>query len=206
MFIDPYKTQIQILCKENKVKYLFVFGSVVTADFNENSDIDFIVDIDSLDPIDYADHYFALKFSLEDLLKRPIDLLEKRQLKIHSCYSRLNRLKHWYMDLEIKKWLKDIELAISEINSFFPEKKVFAEFQNDVKSRKAVERNIEIIGEALSRILKIKPDIRISDARKIVDTRNRIIHGYDSISAEIIWLILIRNLQVLEKEVKELLD
>jgi len=110
------------------------------------------------------------------------------------------------MDLEIKKWLKDIELAISEINSFFPEKKVFAEFQNDVKSRKAVERNIEIIGEALSRILKIKPDIRISDARKIVDTRNRIIHGYDSISAEIIWLILIRNLQVLEKEVKELLD
>ncbi len=110
------------------------------------------------------------------------------------------------MDLEIKKWLKDIELAISEINSFFPEKKVFSEFQNDVKSRKAVERNIEIIGEALSRILKIKPDIRISDARRIVDTRNRIIHGYDSISAEVIWFIMIRNLQVLEREVKELLD
>jgi uncharacterized protein with HEPN domain len=110
------------------------------------------------------------------------------------------------MDLEIKKWLKDIELAISEINSFFPEKKVFSEFQSDVKSRKAVERNIEIIGEALSRILKIKPDIRISDARRIVDTRNRIIHGYDSISAEVIWFILIRNLQVLEREVKELLD
>lgn len=110
------------------------------------------------------------------------------------------------MDLEIKKWLKDIELAISEINSFFPEKKVFSEFQSDVKSRKAVERNIEIIGEALSRILKIKPDIRISDARRIVDTRNRIIHGYDSISAEVIWFIMIRNLQVLEREVKELLD
>jgi predicted nucleotidyltransferase len=47
MFIDPYKTQIKILCKENKVKDLFVFGSVLTADFNENSDIDFIVDIDS---------------------------------------------------------------------------------------------------------------------------------------------------------------
>jgi len=110
------------------------------------------------------------------------------------------------MDLEIKKWLKDIELAIAEINSFFPEKKVFSEFQSDVKSRKAVERNIEIIGEALSRILKIKPDIRISDARRIVDTRNRIIHGYDSISAEVIWFIMIRNLQVLEREVKELLD
>ncbi len=110
------------------------------------------------------------------------------------------------MDLEIKKWLKDIELAISEINSFFPEKKIFSEFQSDVKSRKAVERNIEIIGEALSRILKLKPDIMISDARKIVDTRNRIIHGYDSVSADVIWLIVIRHIPVLEKEVKKLLD
>ena len=110
------------------------------------------------------------------------------------------------MELEIKKWLKDIELAISEINSFFPEKKVFSEFQSDIKSRKAVERNIEIIGEALSRILKLKPEIKISDARKIVDTRNRIIHGYDSISADVIWLIVIRYLHILEKEVKELLD
>ena len=110
------------------------------------------------------------------------------------------------MDLEIKKWLKDIELAITEINSFFPEKKVFEEFQSDVKSRKAVERNIEIIGESLSRILKLKPDIKISDARKIVDTRNRIIHGYDSISADVIWLIVIRHLHVLEKEVKDLLE
>ncbi len=109
------------------------------------------------------------------------------------------------MDLEIKKWLKDIELAISEINSFFPEKKIFSEFQSDLKSRKAVERNIEIIGEALSRILKLQPDIKISDARRIVDTRNRIIHGYDSISADVIWLIVIRHLAVLEKEVKELL-
>jgi uncharacterized protein with HEPN domain len=110
------------------------------------------------------------------------------------------------MDLEIKKWLKDIELAISEINSFFPEKKIFSEFQSDVKSQKAVERNIEIIGEALNRILKLKPDIMISDARKIVDTRNRIIHGYDSVSADVIWLIVIRHIPVLEKEVKKLLD
>lgn len=110
------------------------------------------------------------------------------------------------MDLEIKKWLKDIDLAISEINSFFPEKKVFVEFQRDLMSRKAVERNIEIIGEALSRIMKINPDIKISDARKIVDTRNRIIHGYDSVSAEVIWLIVTRQLPVLENEVKDLLS
>jgi len=80
MYIDDFKTEIKLLCKENKVKHLFVFGSVLTSKFNENSDIDFIVDIDSSDPIDYADHYFALKFSLEDLLKRPIDLLENKAI------------------------------------------------------------------------------------------------------------------------------
>lgn len=53
--------------------------------------------------------------------------------------------------------------------------------------------------------MKLVPDIMISDARKIVDTRNRIIHGYDSVSADVIWLIVIRHLQILEKEVKELL-
>ena len=60
--------------------------------------------------------------------------------------------------------------------------------------------------ETLSRILKLKPGIMISDSRKIVDTRNRIIHGYDSVSADVIWLIVIRHIPVLEKEVKKLLD
>lgn len=109
------------------------------------------------------------------------------------------------MDLEVKTWLTDIELAIAEINSFLPEQKIFSEFQSDLLRRKAVERNIEIIGEALNRILKIKPDIEISEARKIVDTRNRISHGYDSVSADVIWLIIVRHLPVLEKEVKQLL-
>lgn len=63
----------------------------------------------------------------------------------------------------------------------------------------------KIIGEAMSRILKVEPDIRISHTRKIVDTRNRIIHGYDSVSEDILWGIIIRNLPDLEKEVKVLL-
>jgi uncharacterized protein with HEPN domain len=55
------------------------------------------------------------------------------------------------------------------------------------------------------RILEINPDIEISDSRKIVDTRNRIIHGYDSVSADVIWLIINRHLPVLKKEVTLLL-
>lgn len=106
---------------------------------------------------------------------------------------------------DIKAYLKDIELSIAEIYEFLPAKRDFISFQKDLKTRKAVERNIEIIGEAMDRILKINPSFPISDSRKIVDTRNRIIHGYDSVSEDIIWLIVSRYLPILEKEVNELL-
>ena len=94
MFIDNYKTQIKTLCKNNKVSTLFVFGSVLTDEFNENSDIDFLVDIDSSDPLDYADHYFALKFSLQDLLKRPIDLLENKAIKNPYLLQQIDQTKY----------------------------------------------------------------------------------------------------------------
>lgn len=108
------------------------------------------------------------------------------------------------MQDEIKVWLEDIEKAISEINDFLPEPRNFHEFEKDIKSKRAIERNIEIIGEAMSRILNVEPDIRISNSRKIVDTRNRIIHGYDSVSDDVIWLIIVRYLPVLNIEIKEI--
>ncbi len=82
--------------------------------------------------------------------------------------------------------LNDIEQSISEINEFLPEEMNFFTFQKDIKTRKAVERNLEIIGEAMDRILKADPGFQITDSRKIVDTRNRIIHGYDSVSDDVI--------------------
>jgi uncharacterized protein with HEPN domain len=106
---------------------------------------------------------------------------------------------------DIKACLSDIEQAIQEINEFLPVERNYIAFQNDLKTRKAIERNIEIIGEAMDRILKTDPDFKITDSRKIVDTRNRIIHGYDSVSTDVIWLIVNRYLPILEKEVKELL-
>jgi uncharacterized protein with HEPN domain len=106
---------------------------------------------------------------------------------------------------DIKACLKDIELSIIEINDFLPTERNFFEFQKDLKTRKAVERNIEIIGEAMDRILKANPDFQITDSRKIVDTRNRIIHGYDSVSDDVIWMIVNRYLPILEKEIRELL-
>ncbi len=110
------------------------------------------------------------------------------------------------MKLEIKVWLQDIERSIQEIYEFLPEQRDFNDFLSDLKTRKAVERNIEIIGEALNRILKQEPEIAISDSRKIVDTRNRIIHGYDSVTADVLWLIVNRYLPILQSEVELLLQ
>jgi uncharacterized protein with HEPN domain len=105
---------------------------------------------------------------------------------------------------DVLAYLQDIEQCIVEINAFLPEERNFFAFQKDIKTRKAVERNIEIIGEAMDRLLKAYPDIEITDSRKIVDTRNRIIHGYDSVSEDVIWVIINRYLPILENEVHQL--
>jgi predicted nucleotidyltransferase len=73
--------QIKALCRAHQVKSLFAFGSVVSDKLKVGSDIDLIVDINGDDPIDYSDNYFALKFQLEDILKRQVDLLEAKALK-----------------------------------------------------------------------------------------------------------------------------
>lgn len=101
--------------------------------------------------------------------------------------------------------LVDILIAIDQIFDFLPEPRDYFEFKNDLKTRKAVERNLEIIGEAVNQILKAHPEIEISNSRKIVDTRNRIIHGYDSVSPETIWGISIKNLPKLKDEIQLLI-
>jgi len=110
------------------------------------------------------------------------------------------------MEDEIKTWLSDIKQAIIEINDFLPDKKNFFQFQKDLKTKRAIERNVEIIGEAANRILKKQPDIKITDIKKIIDTRNRIIHGYDSVSDDIIWSIVVKNLPKLDQEIAVLLQ
>ena len=73
--------KIAALCVSHKVKYLYVFGSILTNKFTDKSDVDFIVDFDEVELLKYADNYFDFKFSLEDILNRPIDLLEEKAIK-----------------------------------------------------------------------------------------------------------------------------
>ena len=110
------------------------------------------------------------------------------------------------MDIETKAALYDILSAISEIEGFFIDtRKEFIAFQKDLKTKRAVERNIEIIGEAMNRVLSDDDAIVLSNSRKIVDTRNRIIHGYDSVSDDIVWGIVIKHLPILKAEIEKLL-
>lgn len=111
------------------------------------------------------------------------------------------------MENEIKTWLFDIKSYIEEIELFVNgESYSFNQYAEDLKTRRAVERNLGIIGEAMNRILEAKPNLPITNARKVVDTRNRIIHGYDKISNEIVWDIIRNDLPVLKAEVTQLLE
>lgn len=79
--LQIHKNAIEKLCKKYNVKKLYVFGSILTDQFNDESDIDFLVSFHQLDLSEYADNYFDFKFSLEDILKRKIDLLEEKSIK-----------------------------------------------------------------------------------------------------------------------------
>ena len=79
--IDKHIAEITKLCLEHNVKQLYVFGSILTSKFDKQSDIDMVVDFDPMDVCRYADNYYDFKFSLEDILKRPIDLLEEKAIK-----------------------------------------------------------------------------------------------------------------------------
>lgn len=79
--IKRYMKEIEALCKKHKVTRLFVFGSILTDRFNEESDIDFVVDFDRENVTDYFDYYFNLKYALEDLFKRKVDLLEEQTIR-----------------------------------------------------------------------------------------------------------------------------
>ncbi len=110
------------------------------------------------------------------------------------------------MNDSIRASLYDVQQAIVEIEGFFAgQPLLFAAYQADVRTRRATERNLEIIGEAVGRILKAAPAFQLSNARQIIATRNRIIHGYDTVSDEMVWSIVVRHLPPLKLEVAALL-
>ena len=111
------------------------------------------------------------------------------------------------MRLECKKYLFDIERAAGLVRDF-TQGKTFAEFGSDLMLRSAVERQFEIIGEALNQLLKIDAETagQITDYRHIIAFRNILIHGYAQIDHRLVWGVVESNIPILISEVRALLD
>lgn len=105
----------------------------------------------------------------------------------------------------IEKCLHDILACIDRIDRYIGPERYFSVYQRDEMLRQAIERNLEIIGEATGRILKIDPKFPIEHARQIVNMRNLVIHAYDAIDDENVWLIVCKYLPLLKQEAQCLL-
>jgi len=111
------------------------------------------------------------------------------------------------MNEKILKYLFDVKIAIGEVESYFlTTPPSLEEYKRNIILKRATERNLEIIGEAINRILILEPDFPIENARKIVGLRNQIIHSYDNISDENIWSIIKIHLPILKSEVEKLIQ
>jgi len=111
------------------------------------------------------------------------------------------------MSDDAKKYLWDVREAVGRINRFI-NGRTFNDYQNDEMLRAAVERQFEIIGEALNQLSKRDPDTakRIPDLAQIVAFRNILIHGYATVDDRLVWGVLERQLSSLQQHVDELLD
>ena len=91
--IDSHINEIEKLCLESKVKTLYVFGSALNETFNNQSDIDLLVDFNNIEIVDYADNYYNLKFGLQSIFHRQIDLLEEKAIKNPYFMQQINLQK-----------------------------------------------------------------------------------------------------------------
>ena len=104
-----------------------------------------------------------------------------------------------------RKYLADILRAIELITDFTDDIQDFAQYQTDLKTQSAVERQLGIIGEAVNQFEKINNGQPLEHSRKIVGFRNRIIHAYDAIDNSMVWTIIKRYLPPLLLEIRKIL-
>jgi uncharacterized protein with HEPN domain len=107
---------------------------------------------------------------------------------------------------KVEKFLFDIKESNASIEQFLGDKRDFNEYQSRKIVRRAVERELGIIGEAMSKLLKIDNSILISNPRRIIDLRNWVIHGYDKVDDVIVWGVITRDIPILKNEINKLLE
>jgi uncharacterized protein with HEPN domain len=110
------------------------------------------------------------------------------------------------MQLEAKKYLYDIQQAVERIVEFTAGKR-FEDYRSNPMLRAAVERQFEIIGEALVRLVRLAESLasRITEHRRIVDFRNILVHGYADVDDRVVWDVVQTKVPVLRRQVEALL-
>ena len=109
------------------------------------------------------------------------------------------------MQRKILKHLFDIKESINSIYIYLGDKRDFNEYKSNKLLRRGIERELEIIGEATNKILKLNNQINISDSRRILNLRNLIIHGYDKVDDVVIWGVVLKDLPKLKVQVDKLI-
>jgi uncharacterized protein with HEPN domain len=105
----------------------------------------------------------------------------------------------------IKKSLTDILMGIEGIEYHLESKRDFSWYQSNRTVKRAVERELEIIGEAVGRILKQDKDFPLSHAKQIISFRNRVIHAYDAVDDNLVWKIIIKDIPILRDEIVKMI-
>jgi len=107
---------------------------------------------------------------------------------------------------KVSKYLFDIQSSILLIESFLRDIDTFNDYQNDLKTQSAVERQLAIIGEVVNKLKQEDSSYTLTHAKQIIDFRNRLIHSYDNIDSSIVWVILKKHLPVLKVEVENFIN
>jgi len=106
----------------------------------------------------------------------------------------------------VSKYLFDIQSSISLIESFLKNIDTFNDYQNDLKTQSAVERQLAIIGEVVNKLKQEDSNYNFTHAKQMIDFRNRLIHSYDNIDSSIVWVILKKHLPVLKEEIENFIN
>ena len=196
--LRAHKARIDIACRRFGVERLELFGSATTKSFDENaSDLDFLVTFNAESRKKAFDNYFGLLESLEEIFGRPVDLVTAASVRnpISSAKSRTSGSLS--MPHRPEKLLSDVLAAAAAIRQFL-QGNTRETYGNDLMLRSAVERQLEILGEAVRRLEALDPSLarRISEHRRVIAFRNIIAHGYDGLDDDIVWQIVTGKLPV----------
>lgn len=105
------------------------------------------------------------------------------------------------MSDELKRYLEDVLHSISMIEKFKMVSPSFEQYETNAMLKSAVQWQLSVIGEALNNALKMDPTLSISNARKVVDMRNKLVHGYDEVEDTVVWNVIVKHLPLLKREV-----